>query len=103
MRRITSRAKQAMKTNTTTNVASAVMLIILSPILALGILISIQIAGLRTNELLLLLLTLSSAVLSGINGFGRRTVTAVQLSSVKTRGRGDEPSTASVTFAGSSK
>jgi hypothetical protein len=87
-----------MKTNTTTNVASAVMLIILSPILALGILISIQIAGIRTNELLLLLLTLSSAVLSGINGFGRRTATAIQLSPAKGRSVGPQR----ITFAGSS-
>jgi hypothetical protein len=77
--------------------------VILSPFLALAILVSIKTAGIRNNDVLLLMLTLLSAVLSGINGFGRRTVTAVQLSSVKTRGRGDEPSTASVTFAGSSK
>jgi len=87
-----------MKTNTTTNVASAVMLIILSPILALGILISIQIAGIRTNELLLLLLTLSSAVLSGINVFGRRTATAIQLSPAQARSVGPQR----ITFAGSS-
>ena len=90
-----------MKTNTTTNVASAVMLIILSPILALAILVSIQTAGIRNNELLLLLLTLSSAVLSGINGFGRRTATAVQLSSAKAKVRGAQASGVHVTFAGS--
>lgn len=49
------------------------MLVILSPFLALAILVSIKTAGIRNNEILLLLLTLSSAVLSGINGFGRRT------------------------------
>jgi hypothetical protein len=92
-----------MKANTTKNLASVVTLVILSPFLALAILVSIKTAGIRNNDVLLLMLTLLSAVLSGINGFGRRTVTAVQLSSVKTRGRGDEPSTASVTFAGSSK
>ena len=55
------------------------MLVILSPFLALAILISIKTAGIRDNEVLLLLLTLSSAVLSGINGFGRRTATLVPL------------------------
>jgi hypothetical protein len=86
-----------MKTNTKTNVASAVMLIILSPILALAILVSIQTAGIRNNEFLLLLLTLSSAVLSGINGFGRRTARAVQLSPAKARSVGPQQ----ITFAGS--
>ncbi len=92
-----------MKANTTKNLASVVMLAILSPFLALAILVSIQTAGIRNNEALLLLLTLSSAVLSGINGFGRRTATAVQLSSAQTRSRGANPSVASITFAGSSK
>lgn len=87
-----------MKANTTTNVASAVMLAILSPFLALGILISIKTAGIRNNDVLLLLLTLSSAVLSGINGFGRRTAKAIQLSPAKARSVGPH----SVTFARSS-
>lgn len=55
------------------------MLVILSPFLALAILVSIKTAGIRDNAVLLLLLTLSSAVLSGINGFGRRTAKAVPL------------------------
>ena len=92
-----------MKANTTKNLASVATLLILTPFLALAILASIKTAGLRNNDVVLLMLTLLSAVLSGINGFGRRTATAVQLSSVRTRSRGDEPSTASVTFAGSSK
>lgn len=87
-----------MKVNTTANVASAVMLIILSPFLALGILISIKTAGIRNNDVLLLLLTLSSAVLSGINGFGRRTAKAIQLSPAKARSVGSH----SVRFARSS-
>ena len=73
-----------MKAKTTTNVASIVMLIILSPFLALAILVSIQTTGIRENEVLLLMLTLLSAVLSGINGFGRRTPTAVPLTTVTT-------------------
>ena len=90
-----------MKANTTRNLTSAVMLAILSPFLALAILVSIKTAGIQNNEVLLLMLTLLSAVLSGINGFGRRTATAVQLSPVNTKSRGAEPSRASVTFAGS--
>jgi len=80
-----------MKANTTKNLTSVVMLVVLSPFLALAILVSIQTAGIRNNEVLLLLLTLSSAVLSGINGFGRRTATAVQLSPAKTRLSGAGP------------
>jgi hypothetical protein len=83
-----------MKANTTKNLASVVTLAILA---------SIKTAGIRNNEVLLLMLTLLSAVLSGINGFGRRTATAVQLSPVKTKSRGADPSTVSVMFAGSSK
>jgi len=75
-----------MKANTTRNLTSVVMLVILSPFLALAILVSIKTAGIRDNEVLLLLLTLSSAVLSGINGFGRRTPTAVPLSTAKASG-----------------
>jgi hypothetical protein len=83
-----------MKANTTRNVTSVVMLVILSPFLALAILVSIKTAGIRDNEILLLLLTLSSAVLSGINGFGRRTPTAVPLTTVQSSG--DTPSQARI-------
>jgi len=54
------------------------------PFLALALLVSIQTAGIRDNEVLLLMLTLLSAVFSGINGFGRRTPQAVPLSTAKT-------------------
>ena len=64
-----------MKANTTRNLTSVVMLAITTPLLALAILVSIKTAGIRDNQVLLVLLTLSSAVLSGINGFGRRTPT----------------------------
>jgi hypothetical protein len=103
--RIASTVEQTnlMKANTKKNMASAVMLVILSPFLALAILVSIKALGIRNNEALLLVLTLLSAVLSGINGFGRRTATAVQLSSVNTKSNGAEPSTVSVMFAGLSK
>jgi hypothetical protein len=65
----------------TTNLASAAMLVVLSPVLALALLVSVKTAGIKGNEVLLLLLTLFSAVLSGINGFGRRTGKAVRLHS----------------------
>ena len=68
-----------MKPNTTKNLTSVVMLVVLSPFLARAMLISIKTSGIRNNDLLLLMLTLSSAVLSGINGFGRRTSIAVPL------------------------
>jgi hypothetical protein len=74
-----------MKANTQKNLASVAMLAILSPIMALGILVSIKSLGIRNNEAMLLVLTLLSAVLSGINGFGRRMATAVQLSPAKTK------------------
>jgi hypothetical protein len=73
-----------MKAKVTTNLTSVVMLVVLTPFLALAILVSIQTAGIRNNEVLFLLLTLSSAVLSGINGFGRRTSTAIPFSTAKT-------------------
>jgi hypothetical protein len=66
-----------MKANTTRNLTSVVMLAITTPLLALAILVSIKTAGIRDNEILLVLFTLSSAVLSGINGFGRRAPTTV--------------------------
>ena len=91
-----------MKANTTKNFASVVTLLMISPLLALAILAGINTAGIRNNDVLLLMLTLLSAVLSGINGFGRRTATAVQLSPAKTKTRGADPSTVSVLFAGSS-
>ena len=81
-----------MKSNTTRNLASVVMLVILSPFLALAILVSIKTVGIQDNEVLLLLLTLSSAVLSGINGFGRRTVTAIPLSTVRATCAGNDTS-----------
>jgi hypothetical protein len=81
-----------MKSNTTKNLASVVMLVILTPFLALAILVSIKTAGIRDNEVLLLLLTLSSAVLSGINGFGRRTAASIPLSSVRATCAGDDAS-----------
>jgi len=75
-----------MKAITTRDLTSAVMLVILSPFLALAILVSIKTVGLKDNYVWLVLLTLLSAVLSGINGFGRRTSTTVPLSTANERG-----------------
>ena len=69
-----------MKTNTTKNLASAAMLVIIIPFLTLAMLVSVKSSGVVENDVLLLLLTLSGAVLSGINGFGRRTAKAAPLS-----------------------
>ena len=64
-----------MKTITTKEVVSLVIIAITAPVLALAIF-----AGARAmaagNESLLLALTLGGAVVSGLNGFGRRTVIA---------------------------
>jgi hypothetical protein len=62
-----------MKTNTTKNLASAAMIVVLSPILILAALVSVRNEGVIGNDMLLLLLTLTGAVLTSINGFGRRT------------------------------
>ena len=69
-----------MKTTTTKNLASAVMFVIISPFLALAMIVSVKTSGVVKNDVLLLLLTLTGAVLSGINGFGRRTAKALPLS-----------------------
>jgi hypothetical protein len=62
-----------MKTNTTKNLASAGILVLLSPVLLLAIIVSVKNSGVMGNDILLLLLTLTGAVVTGINGFGRRT------------------------------
>jgi len=62
-----------MKTNTTKNLTSAAMIVVLSPILILAAIVSVRTEGVIGNDMLLLLLTLTGAVLTGINGFGRRT------------------------------
>ena len=62
-----------MKTQTTKNLASAGILVLLSPVLLLAIIVSVKNSGVVGNDNLLLLLTLTGAVVTGINGFGRRT------------------------------
>jgi len=69
-----------MKTNTSKNLASAATLVILVPFLTLAMIVSVKSSGVVENDVLLLMLTLSGAVLSGINGFGRRTAEASSVS-----------------------
>jgi len=56
------------------------MIAIVSLLMTQTILVRVETAGISENAVLLLLLTLSSAVLSGINGFGRRAIKAASLS-----------------------
>ncbi len=65
------------------------MLAILTPFLSLAILVSVKTAGVVENDVLLVMLTLAGAVLSGINGFGRRTTGTGSLSRVHAKSAGD--------------
>ncbi len=64
------------------------MFVLISPVLALAMLVSVKSSGVVKNDVLLLLLTLSGAVLSGINGFGRRTAKALPLSPAQEKSAG---------------
>ncbi len=64
-----------MKAITTKEFVSLVIIAITAPVLALGIFTGAR-AMAAGNESLLLALTLCGAVVSGFNGFGRRTVSA---------------------------
>lgn len=67
------------------------MFIILTPFLAVAMLASVKSSGFVGNEVLLLLLVLSGAVLSGINGFGRRTAKAIPVSTATAKDAGAKP------------
>jgi hypothetical protein len=68
-----------MKSITTKEFISLVAIAIAAPVLTLTVFnVSVMLA--RGNGLLLLALTLCGAVVSGINGFGRRTVNAASAS-----------------------
>ena len=62
-----------MKAITTKEYVSLVVIVITAPLLALALLAGARATVAAGNELLLLALTLCGAVVSGINGFGRRT------------------------------
>ena len=64
-----------MKAITTREYVSLALIAITAPVLALGLVFAIRTEA-AGNEFLLLALTLCGSVVSGINGFGRRTVRA---------------------------
>ena len=69
-----------MKALTTKEIVSLAVIAITAPVLALGVVLAARVMVAAGNELLLLALILCGAVVSGINGFGRRTVKAESLS-----------------------
>ena len=66
-----------MKTFTAKEFASLAGIVAVAVVFALGVVIGAGAMMASANGLLLLTLTLCGAVLSGLNGFGRRTVMAV--------------------------
>ena len=74
-----------MKAITTKELVSLAVIAITAPVLALGVVRAATVMVVAGNGLLLLTLTLCGAVVSGINGFGRRTVRA-QSQSRRSRG-----------------
>ena len=65
-----------MKAFTTREFVSLAVILIIAPVFALCLVLGIRATVAAGNEVLLLALTLCGAVVSGINGFGRRTVKA---------------------------
>jgi hypothetical protein len=65
-----------MKALTTRESVSLAVIVIIAPVLALGVVLAARVLVATGNELMLLALTLCGAVVSGINGVGRRTVKA---------------------------
>ncbi|MDQ2936342.1 MAG: hypothetical protein M3R67_02420 [Acidobacteriota bacterium] len=64
-----------MKALTTKEYVSLAVIVITAPVLALGVVLASATVA-SGHEILLLALTLCGAVVSGINGFGRRTARA---------------------------
>ena len=75
-----------MKAITTKEFVSLVIIAITAPLFALALIGGARAMYAADNELLLLALTLCGAVVSGINGFGRRTVGAAAHSRRSRRG-----------------
>ncbi len=65
-----------MKKLTTREVMSLAGIVIVSPVFALAILISARTVAVIESDVSLLALVLCGAVISGLNGFGRRTAKA---------------------------
>ena len=63
-----------MKRLKTQEILSLVGIAIAAPILALGILVSARATAVTENDFLLFALALCGAVVSSVNGFGRRTI-----------------------------
>ncbi|HAF24280.1 MAG TPA: hypothetical protein DCK93_15470 [Blastocatellia bacterium] len=83
-----------MKAFTTKEFVSLAVIVITAPVLAMGVALAASVMVARGNALLLLALTLCGAVVSGINGFGRRTVRA---ESQSRRSRGGPQSSVALT------
>jgi uncharacterized protein (DUF58 family) len=75
-----------MKSVSTKEFVSLALILVTAPVLALGLVLAIgTVSG--GNGFLLLSLTLCGAVVSGFNGFGRRTVRAESQSRTRRGGR----------------
>lgn len=61
---------------TTQEIVSLAVIAVAAPVMALAFVVSVRAIALAENDLLLFSLTLCGAVVSGINGFGRRTIKA---------------------------
>lgn len=68
--------KNPMKALTTKEIVSLAVIAIIAPVLALGVMLAARVMVASGSERLLLALILCGAVVSGLNGFGRRTVRA---------------------------
>lgn len=62
-----------MKALTIKELISLAGILVAAPLFALGLLVSSRAAGVADHDFLLLALALCGAIVSGINGFGRRT------------------------------
>ncbi|MFN2491763.1 MAG: hypothetical protein ABR501_02630 [Pyrinomonadaceae bacterium] len=80
-----------MKALTTKEFVSLAVIVVTAPVLAMGLVLA-STAVAAENGLLLLTLTLCGAVVSGINGFGRRT--ALARSQSRRNGRGSQSNVA---------
>jgi hypothetical protein len=75
-----------MKAFTTKELVSLAVIVVTAFVLALGVVLAASETIAAGNEFLLMALTLCGAVVSGINGFGRRTVWAKSRSRSSRRG-----------------
>jgi len=75
-----------MKAFTPKEFISLAVIVVTAPVLALAVVLGASATLAAGNELLLLALTLCGAVVSGINGFGRRTTRGESQSRKSRRG-----------------